>query len=196
MGLPSVELPLQIANLPDPKQVLHYSDTSTVSYILIGDVLYLVMDVGLSWAHFCFIQLFHHDSDELNKALLLVFAQSLHITSEQLCSTLWICSVVSICKLGVDLGAWLDGILKELQTAHPMSLFMWVNSLLYRHFSGSNIHFRWPESSVAFFPASIRQYCRTSSTDIANSLLSKVEQEYQKLQSKRSTVTLSLGIQK
>lgn len=84
MGLPSVELPLQIANLPDPKQVLHYSDTSTVSYILIGDVL----GVGLSRAHFCFIQLFHHDSDELNKALLLVFAQSLHITSEQLCSTL------------------------------------------------------------------------------------------------------------
>jgi hypothetical protein len=87
--------------------------------------------------------LFQVDSDELNKTLLLSLAQSLYISK-------------------VDLGLFLDNILKEID----QSVFM------------------WPESSLMFLPPNIQQHCRLPQETAKQDLLTRVEEEYQKLNGK------------
>lgn len=96
--------------------------------------------------------LFHADSDELNKVLLLVLAQCLH------------CSRVEL-----SVHVWLENLLKDLEVSHPNSLFL------------------WPESTLAFLPQPIKQHCNyifPIALDSRRKLISRVEEEHQKLQSK------------
>ena len=125
--------------------------------------------------------------------MILSLAQSLTLSSEYIPTALLLKSLslslsVSLSlslSQGVDLGNWLENLLKDLEPA----VFQYVSTVHLPFIVSLSLSLslslsRWPEGSLQFLPSVLKQKCHTPSHDtIRSALVKKIEEEYQKLNS-------------